>query len=103
VRSPSGKWEFYTDEDIVDGLIVFTGARSIHFDPPGFLPNDYINDLEVNPLTKADGEANQAQFVFVLSVSSVSSEGSSTEVTVRIVAEGIHLEDPNRPGLWIAE
>ena len=50
VRSASGNWECYNDENIMDGLIVFTEVGSISFDPPGPIPNDYINDLEIEPL-----------------------------------------------------
>jgi len=45
VRSASGRWEYYNEENIVDGLMVFTDARSIKFDPVGPIPNDYINEL----------------------------------------------------------
>ena len=39
VRSAAGKRDYYNDENIVDGLLVFTDARSILLDPIGPIPN----------------------------------------------------------------
>jgi hypothetical protein len=36
VRSTSGNWDYYTAEDIVDGVLVFTGLKSVRFEPPGW-------------------------------------------------------------------
>ena len=50
VRSETGNWEFYNDENIVDGLLVFSDVRSVLFDPAGPIPNDYISAFFVtNP------------------------------------------------------
>ena len=43
VRSETGDWNFYTDEDIENGHVVFNGVKSLTFHPPGVLPNDKIN------------------------------------------------------------
>ena len=102
VRDPSGHWNFYTDEDINDGLIVFSHVSSIKLSPPGPLPNDYINSFEVHLLDeKNDTEGCKRLYVFQLSVSSVDSQGNSCEVCIDIVAEDVHLEDPQRPGVAI--
>lgn len=42
-------WDFYTDEDIKDGWLVFTGIRSVRLEPAGPLPNDLINQVSVRP------------------------------------------------------
>jgi hypothetical protein len=34
VRASSGLWDFYTDEDIVDGKIVFVGVERFSLTPP---------------------------------------------------------------------
>ena len=99
IRSPSGEWNFYTAEDIADGRIVFTGVESIYFEPPGLLPNDFINEITVRP---ADGEPDK-RWVFEASISSVAPDGSSAEVTVRIIGSDVHLEDPARGDLKIRE
>ena len=44
-------WDYYSDEDIVDGFLVFEGVESISLEPPGFLPNDLINDVAVESLS----------------------------------------------------
>src|SRR5260370_11417121 len=55
IRSASGQWEFYTDEDIENGLLVFKGVHSIEFQPPGLVPNDSINSLDVELLSSESG------------------------------------------------
>ena len=47
VRDPSGNWGFYTEEDIPDGLLVFTGVRALELVGDGHIPNDMINSVEV--------------------------------------------------------
>ncbi len=100
IRSPSGKWEYYSAEDIPDGRIVFTGVEAIEFDPPGPLPNDLINEISVKP---ADTSAETSRWVFEASIGSVAPDGSSTEIIVRVTGTGVHLEDPKRPGVQIRE
>jgi hypothetical protein len=99
IRSQSGRWEFYTDEDIVDGRLVFTGVESINFDPSGPVPNDFINGVSA---TAGSGESS-GRWIFEASISSVGSDARSTEVIVRIVAADVHIEDPARAGVKIRE
>lgn len=99
IRDHSGHWNFYSKEDIDDGLIVITGIKNIKFLPSGPIPNDRINFLKVFK-KEDDSIANTTDeiFVFRLSVDSVSFDGSSKEVLIEIDATDIHLEDPKRPG-----
>ena len=83
-------WNFYADEDIPDGRIVFSGVRSLRFDPPGPIPNDYIDSLSV-----VEGDEGP---LFTLSVASGGTGSVSAQVAIEIGASGIHLEDPRRPG-----
>jgi hypothetical protein len=94
IRSASGQWEYYNGENIVDGLLVFTEVKSISFDPPGPVPNDYINDIKAEPLP-------DDYYRFKLSISSVTRSGESTEVIVTIDGKDMHLEDPRTPGLEV--
>src|SRR5579863_1987381 len=94
VRSESGNWEFYNDENIVDGLLVFSDVRSVLFDPAGPIPNDYISELSAESLP--DGH-----YRFRFSAASVDQSASSTEVLVTIEAKRLHLEDPAIPGVVI--
>lgn len=91
-------WDFYTDADIKDGWLVFTGVHSLRLEPVGPLPNDLINDVSVKPI---DLPQSQPAYFFELSISSVDDKGSSTEVVVRIEACGVHLEDPANPDVEI--
>jgi hypothetical protein len=94
VRSASGRWEYYNDENIVDGLIVFSDVRSILFDPVGPIPNDYIEILGSEILPD-----NYCRFK--LSVGSVDEHSKSKDVSIIIEAKRIHLEDPTAPGVAI--
>ena len=95
LKSNTDSWGFYTDEDIKDGWLVFSGVRAIHLVPPGPLPNDFINAISVKRLDESE---SHAKYLFELSIDSVDEQGAATEVLVRIEAADVHLEDPSRPG-----
>ncbi|HEY6332895.1 MAG TPA: DUF6258 family protein, partial [Blastocatellia bacterium] len=102
VRDPSGRWNFYTDEDIEDGVIVFTGVSSFNLNPSGPIPNDFIEFV-----TCEESPQEQCQqpdsYEFRLLVGSVDDNAKSTQVSVVIVAQGLHLEDPKRPNVEIRD
>lgn len=98
IRSKNGRWDHYTDEDIVDGRLVFTRVRALRMDPSGPIPNDFINDVRV--VGAPEGPAG-GEYTFVLSVGSVDDAAVTTEVVMEVRAEGLHLEDPRRPGVAI--
>lgn len=66
VRASDGCWHFYTDEDIVDGRIVFTDVISVSLDPVGAIPNDLIESLSA----KHDPISGCTEFTFVANASS---------------------------------
>ncbi len=94
IRSLSGNWEFYTDEDIEDGYIVFESVDSIHFTPSGLIPNDGINYLQVE---KCDSDEHKKLLKFKFSIDNVNSSGASAECILEITARGIYIEDPKMP------
>lgn len=96
VRSVDGKWNFYSEEDINNGFLVFDKIKSIVWSENGKIPNDIINYLEVS-------EKSSGMFVFTLSVDSVNADGSSEEVILKIDAEGISLMDPLNPDFFVTE
>ena len=96
IRSGDGCWNFYNDENIENGSLVFTKARKILFDPCGLLPNDYINSLEV--IEQDDGAC-----CFVFSICSVSTDAQSHEMIIKIIAESIGIRDPMNPNTLIVD
>ncbi len=103
IRSESGNWEFYEDEDIDNGNIVFYNVLSFRFDPPGLIPNDLINSLAVSEVF-GDSQINQPLYYrFHFSIDSVDEIGNHSEVIVEIIAAHIYLEDPKHPGLLIQD
>lgn len=97
-RVRSATWNYYTEEDLPDGFIVFTGVDRVAFEPAGFVPNDLINDIRAEP---APGGGSKS--LFVISVDSVDSAGDRTEVLIHVRAEAIELEDARAPGQRIRE
>lgn len=99
VREISGNWNFYTEEDIPDGFIVFTGVESVKLNPTGVLPNDFITSFEVE-----DIEMNEvATLQFKMTIISVSENHSDTEVILSIIASGLHLANPSYPNTLITD
>ena len=94
IRSSSGLWEYYNEENIIDGFLVFTGVKEISFSPSGPVPNDYISEIKIE-------NVDEGYYRFQLSIASVGSDAQSDEVLVNIVSKGFHLTDPLRPGLVI--
>ena len=96
IRNTSGEWDYYSKEDIDDGLIVFTGVTGIKLSPSWHIPNDRINYLELS-------ETEKEIYTFKFSIDSVDSDALSEEVILEIKASGIHLEDPNKPNQKITD
>ena len=59
-------WNYYTDEDLENASIVFTGCRKFFFDTNGILPSDFI-EIESVEQTADD------EYCIVFDVSSRSS------------------------------
>jgi hypothetical protein len=91
VRSLSGDWEYYTDEDIADGVMVFEGVDWVELENSGRMPNDLINSIEVI------ATLNESSTV-ELSIDAVGPDGIHHETFLRIRCRSLHLEDPHRPG-----
>ena len=58
-------WNYYTDEDLENTSIVFTGCKKFFFDTNGMLPSDFI-EIESVEQTAAD------EYTIVFDVSSYS-------------------------------
>src|SRR5688572_9800807 len=50
VRTASGSWDFYNEENVKDGALVFSGVKSVSLTPPGSLPSSYIDVESVEPI-----------------------------------------------------
>lgn len=48
IRSEDGNWNYYNEENIEDGYLVFSGLKTFSFEPQGIIPNDEICDYEIN-------------------------------------------------------
>lgn len=94
VGSASGTWDFYTDEDVLDGFLVFDGVEALELVSSGHIPNDLINSVKVV-------EEHAEHVTIELSIDSVKSDASRHETLLRITCKSIYIEEPARPGLHI--
>ena len=94
VRSVSGTWENYTDEDIVDGFVVFEDVDSFELANLGYLPNDSINSVEVIG-------RHPEHVTIEISIDSVRPDASHHETILRIKCKSLYIEDPSKPGVDI--
>jgi hypothetical protein len=95
IRSKTGNSEFYNKENIMDGRIVFTDVTAVNFDPSGPVPNDWIELVDVKP----EGD----KYVIAFSLGAIDQAGNSKEVSFRVTAKAVHLEDPSKPGVRITD
>ena len=77
-------WNFYNDENLIDGWIEFTDVAAISFSPDGVIPNDLIHEISVEIL---DGG-----HVFQAYVAGGTGKGETTEVVIKIQAKGISIK-----------
>ena len=79
-------WNYYTDEDLENGAIVFTGCKKFFFDTNGILPSDFIEIESLEQL--ADNE-----YSIVFDVSSYSfDEKRLVPAKLKIIFQSVHLE-----------
>ncbi|ULO05053.1 hypothetical protein H1230_18200 [Paenibacillus sp. 19GGS1-52] len=90
-------WNYYLDEDIENGFIVFSGIQSIQFEPSGFILNDSINYLKVEQTDIED------HFLFLFSAYSANENNDYQEVVIKFIAREIYLEDPLHPNVKITK
>ena len=84
-RVRSATWDFYTDEDLENGKLVFSGVTQIIFDPPGCMPNSYIDVISVK-------EVEDSLFEFIFSVGASAPKGDTLVASINIHARQLHLE-----------
>ncbi|AFS78650.1 hypothetical protein Curi_c16430 [Gottschalkia acidurici 9a] len=94
IRSSSGAWDFYNNENIENGLIVFTDIETFSFDPPEIIPNDELYDWRITKMDESGYEID-------LYMGSYNNYGDHQEVKLKLKTKGIYLEDPLNQGTKI--
>ncbi len=87
LKTGTDTWNYYTDEDVYDGWIVFSGLRSFSAIPSGPIPNDSVEIVNIR-------EA-ESIYVFDISVGSVDENGRVTEVRIDLAAKEVSIETNN--------
>lgn len=101
IRSADGTWNFYSEEDITDGCLVFVDATSFRLSPSGPMPDGFINAISVTKSTRAG--RLEPVYEFALYVDSVAESGQATEVLIEIEAADLYLQDPTTPELELRD
>lgn len=96
IRSEDGFWNYYNDENIEDGFIVFTDVENLEMSPQGVIPNDEICNYEINIINDDVSEV-------IFYIGSYDKNNNYTEVKLRLVVGGIYLEDPKQPNKEIRD
>ena len=87
IRSADGNWNFYTDEDIPNGKIVFNGCKRFILDSQGIIPSDFIDISEISKVGdeeyKIIFDASQYDFY----------QKKNIPITIQIVFSEVYIED----------
>ena len=90
IRDPSGEWNFYTQEDIDDGILVFSGIQSFSMIPQGVMPNDFIY------LKKVKGKDKKAA-QYCIFLGHCDDQGNVSTIEMNIISNQFYLKDPKKP------
>ncbi|GAA5786679.1 DUF6258 family protein [Chitiniphilus shinanonensis] len=88
------KWNFYIDEDVVNGRLVFFDVCYVSFGSSGLVPNDYIDDL-------CAVEDEGGGYLIKLTAGFLGDELHHKDAVMEIKAKSMAIEDPLRPGQYI--
>lgn len=87
-RVRSNQWNYYIDEDLIDGYLVFEGVTNISFEPPGLIINDWITPLSIDVFHE-----QEELYKICFSMGAGNDSGHVTEVVVTIIANSMSLDD----------
>lgn len=91
MRPSTETWDYYVDEDITEGVLVFADVDQLNIEVSGPLPND-----EIEVVTSEPGVGQTATTV---SIGAVDQDGVSHEFLLRFLCRDAWLEDPKSPGV----
>ncbi|MCC3868917.1 DUF6258 family protein [Terrisporobacter mayombei] len=94
IRSESGEWDYYCDEDIEMGTVVIHGVNEVILDKTGLTPNEDIYDIYA---TKIENEL----YKFTIEASYIDEEAETTDLMFTVIGEGVYLLDPSKPNIKI--
>ena len=77
------RWDYYNEENLDGGFLVFEDVASIEFQPPGLIPDDFFGHFRAEP------SSVPGRWAIVLEIGT--SKGGSVEITID--AASMHLRD----------
>jgi hypothetical protein len=85
LRPGTDRWDYYTERDVQNGWIVFSGVDTVKMQPEDIEPNDFINDVSV----EEDADPN-GRYRSTISIGSVDAMGISREVIILVKSLEAH-------------
>jgi len=87
LRPGSTTWNYYSEHDLEEGWIIFSGVDKVTIDPPNIQPNDFIEILvdSVKDTTKLER--------VTISTGGVDAEGRLKEIIVSALVKDAHIEN----------
>ena len=102
IRGDNG-WNYYNDENITDGCIVFTGVEEYSFSKKDITINGNIVFDEIR-IKSVEYSKDTNFFTFnIWFYCYKDNHHNGEEVILKIIASGMYLEDPSKPELRIIE
>jgi Family of unknown function (DUF6258) len=95
IRDVSGLWNFYTDEDIENGMIILSNVKRVIDDEKGFIP---MEDISISVECTEESE-----FEFTIKGCYIDEKILPHDVTIKVFATNIFLIDPTKPNHRIVE
>lgn len=86
-RVRGDSWDYYAEEDVKDGFLVFEGVEGLNIKSQEVLPNDWI---EVVSAVLKDEAKNVWEIV--ISLGFVNADGVSNEIVVDILASKVFIQ-----------
>ena len=94
VRDLSGHWNYYNDENIDNGIIMFEDYDNFDTQPQGLIPNEEICDIAVQSIL-------DKKYKFVISACNINEEANCKYIMISFEARRVCLIDPLKPDLKI--
>lgn len=96
IRDISGQWNFYTTEDIENGIVVISGVKKIIFDKSGLFPNDSIYSIYANKI-------DDKLYEFTIETNHGDEKAITHDLIIKVIAESVYLVDPKNQNAKIVD
>ena len=87
IRNKSGHWNYYSDEDIENGILVITNVKEVCMDKSGLMPNDQIYDIYAK-------QVDEKNYEFTIETSYIDEDARTHDLFIKVIGQGVYITDP---------